>query len=334
MKWTLLPALLSALLAIHPAMPAYASDAPTTETTVEVPKPPLRTGEAFFLNIRVLHSPGQLGLLPEEIHLHPDVMERIANRAHARRSEGTQEVDTYRLELLAFRPGKLSLASIPIAVGSTVTQSQPVSITVESALDDAAKQAASTTSAEALDALTKMVLPPPTPVAIPELNRLLVGSLAAGLVGLLLVGLGVRWYRGRSKTSVLAEPPASKAIPPDVQALEALDELRKRYGRRDVTAKELYTELSLILRGYLAARYRFDALECTLDELVQFLSGQRTRELNLSQLQAVLGSADQVKYAKFKPTEPDIHTSLNAAYDILEKTRGSSENADGQKVLQ
>jgi len=162
------------------------------------------------------------------------------------------------------------------------------------------------------------------PVSVMEENRvpLYVGGalLAAGL-GALITFFVVRKLRARR-----GDRPGPPPRPAHEIALERLDRLGAYGFLEDADNRPFYFAVSEVIRDYLGARYGFDSLEMTTDELVAELQGHAGRDLAsfmLSEIQGWLSACDLVKFAKVSPTANEARGALESAIRIVTTTRSA-----------
>jgi hypothetical protein len=177
------------------------------------------------------------------------------------------------------------------------------------------------------------VNPPPRPqreewTALKK--ALLWGSL--GLVaGALLAYFG---YRQLTKPKPPEPPPPPR--PPWEVALEKLDAVRHA-GLLDARRHaEYFDRVSDAVRGYLGARFGFDGLESTSDEILTALkkqaggfvrvdapdgdSGAPAPGVPLDEIRRFLGDCDLVKFANLKPSPDQCASALTSGEHIVRGT--------------
>ena len=87
--------------------------------------------------------------------------------------------------------------------------------------------------------------------------------------------------------------------------------------------------MSEVIREYLGARFGFDSLELTTDELCAELQRTAGREVLLGEVQGWLSACDLVKFAKISPSAAEARGSLETAILIVTSTRPRTVVADG-----
>jgi hypothetical protein len=162
-----------------------------------------------------------------------------------------------------------------------------------------------------------------TPVAVLERNFLpiyIAGGIAAAALGALVTMLVVRRLRARQGTR-----PGPPPRPAHEVALERLDRLGSYGFLENADNRPFYFAVSEVIREYLGARYGFDSLELTTDELGAELRKRSGRELVLGEIQGWLSACDLVKFAKISPSAAEARGALESAIRIVATTRPAPE---------
>ena len=146
------------------------------------------------------------------------------------------------------------------------------------------------------------------------------GLLAALLLGGALYAL-VRFLvrRGRGKGLFGSEP----QLPPHVAAIKALEALNHRKLWQNNRHKQYYSELTDILRTYIAARWEVGAMEMTSDEIVAAMREVELPEKARRDLVAVLRDADLAKFAKAMPDAEQNESDYLKCYYFVEETKAA-----------
>ncbi len=137
-------------------------------------------------------------------------------------------------------------------------------------------------------------------------------GLAAGLVLAYLV------YKWRTRPRPVPPPPPPR--PPWEVALERLDEVRHAGLLEVARFQEYFDRVNDAVREYLGARYGFDGLESTTDEI---LTALRRASIDQVALPFVLGfceECDLVKFANVTPSLDSCQRVLDAAERIVRTT--------------
>src|SRR4029077_20112033 len=114
-------------------------------------------------------------------------------------------------------------------------------------------------------------------------------------------------------------------------ALEKLDRLGQYGFLEDADNRPFYFAVSEIIREYLGARFGFDSLELTTDELVAELGRTSDRDLGMfrGEIQGWLSACDLVKFAKISPSATEARGALETALRIVTSTRPRPAPAPG-----
>lgn len=163
----------------------------------------------------------------------------------------------------------------------------------------------------------------------------LIVLITLGVVALAVIGFFVYRYVKRH-----AAPSAEVAEPQDLRpaheiALERLDVIKAEKLWQQNRAKEYHTQLTDVVRDYIARRFGICAVEQTSAEILAgiqpALSGQK---MVYADLKTLLTTSDLVKFAKYKPLVSEDEKSLALAYQFVEATKEVAPDADTQTVAE
>ncbi len=158
---------------------------------------------------------------------------------------------------------------------------------------------------------------PPVTVMVQNLwPAYLAGALLAAGLGALLTFVLVRRLRARRGAR-----PGPPPRPAHEVALEKLDRLGAYGFLESADNRPFYFAVSEVIREYLGARYAFDSLELTTDELMSELRRRAGREMMLSEVEGWLAGCDLVKFAKISPSAAEARGALESAIQIVTATR-------------
>lgn len=252
-----------------------------------------------------------LGLVDEPVHLLDRDMEEGA-RAEGRR------VQTFSVRYLLLAPGEHELPSLAVRV-----------LTADGQLGFVTPKAPKVTVASVVGNEPSAEPKPPTdPVEVMEddprpLYALAV--LAAMAAGALLAFAGARWWKKRAARP--APPPPPRA--PWLVAEDKLDALRR--SRTELMdqgrAVEWADGLSDAIREYLGARYGFDGLESTTDEVLERLRDAPLGGITVTEIAALLQESDLVKFAKAPIDDQTAESLLDGSYRVVRATRPAQPDA-------
>ena len=147
------------------------------------------------------------------------------------------------------------------------------------------------------------------------------------LLAVLLAGVGVAGYylitylqsrkREEEGKVVMSEP----LRPADEVALEKLDAIKEKKIWQQGQVKEYYTQLTDVVREYIARRFEVSSVEQTSDETLRDIRPLLSERKDLyDQLRKMLTLADLVKFAKWSTTPDENELSLRNAYTFVKET--------------
>lgn len=145
------------------------------------------------------------------------------------------------------------------------------------------------------------------------------------LVGIVLVGGFIFVYFKWLRHGKIPLIPTRKPIPPYDLAVGQLNSLRDKKLWQNGAEKEYYTQLTDILRTYLAGRFGINAMEMTSHQIACALKdNEATAEYGLL-VNAVLTEADFVKFAKARPLADENQRAFDNALQFVELTKPVEE---------
>lgn len=149
----------------------------------------------------------------------------------------------------------------------------------------------------------------------------------------LLAGAGFVWYylrRKRRNLPVFSAP--RPAVPPLDQALADLKQLKEKQLWQQNRLKEYYTELTDILRIFLAGHTHIAAVEMTSDECLEALRQHYPdRQEAVRDLGRVFRTADLVKFAKGEPQASEHQECFRLIWQFIASHK--TEMADDRTAV-
>jgi hypothetical protein len=308
---------LALLLALDGGAAKPAGDAPITVSS-RTDKTEARVGDVVTLFVTAVGPVGTPVNLPKTLDLSPFSELDEQNRKLEERNLGDGKMRReFRLFVAAYEPGELTLPGLEVTyIGPSgevlSTRTQPIEVKIASLIANEPEPA------------LKDIAPP---VKVLQQDLLLVyvgGGLAAAALGA-VAGILVR-RRWRARVALRPEPPPR---PAHEIALERLDRLGAGGFAEDGDHRPFYFSLSEVIRDYLGARFGFDSLEMTTEELIEELRRRAPRELVLGEVSGWLTACDLVKFAKISPSATEARGALETAIRIVESTRPRPEPTVG-----
>ena len=149
----------------------------------------------------------------------------------------------------------------------------------------------------------------------------LFGVAAVVVGGLFLIKYIVRKRRQHEPLFSFRNKPE---IPPYQEALEALEDLRKKHLWQDNRVKEYYSELTDIVREYINKRYHIPATEMTSGDICQHLvaieAEDKLEQDLIDELQDLFSRSDLVKFAKQQPLPDEHERSMKQSVRFVSET--------------
>ena len=147
------------------------------------------------------------------------------------------------------------------------------------------------------------------------------------LLALLLAGVGVAGYylitylQNRKREEQGNEAITIPLRPAEEVALEKLDAIKEKKIWQQGQVKEYYTQLTDVVREYIARRFEVSSVEQTSDETLRDIRPLLSERKDLyDQLRKMLTLADLVKFAKWSTTPDENELSLRNAYTFVKET--------------
>lgn len=278
-------------------------------------------GDPIRVAITASYRHGVSVNLPVRLELGPfsELSRREESKTKGPEGHVPQVVQTFTLEVAAYQLGELTLPGIEVNVlgpgGELLTlHTSPVPIRISSVM------------ANEPDPKLKQAEPP---VQVFQrtwwLLYLLGGILAAAAIALITL-LVYRRVQARKR----AEKPPPPPIPAHVLAIERLDQLEVDELIARQAYKELYLQLSEIVREYIGRRWGFDALEMTTVEISGHLARREVHSQVCQRLREYFGECDLVKFAKVLPDDEDARGAVQGARSLVHDTAPRPVTAAGE----
>ena len=147
-----------------------------------------------------------------------------------------------------------------------------------------------------------------------------------GLIGfiLLLMAISVVSYylykRLKDNKPIIRKIKVEPKLPPHLQALKEIEEIKGQKNLQMSDPKAYYTELTDVLRVYMAERFGFNAMEMTSTEIIEHLK-EADDQQSISELKELFMTADLVKFAKHAPLMNENDMNLVNAIDFINQTK-------------
>lgn len=180
------------------------------------------------------------------------------------------------------------------------------------------------------------------PITLPMGEPYTLGEILPYIGIVLAVGILVYaifyFYERKKKNKPFFVKKEKPALPPHEEAINNLEELRRKKLWQNDRLKEYHSELTDIIRYYIERRFNFQALEMVSSEILDRLQGEaQVNKQALAKLQSTLELADLVKFAKSGATPIENDSSWNNCVDFVNETKAKpaieqKPNEEGKEV--
>lgn len=299
---------------------AQQSEAEVDFFVKERPEHPLTVGDQVTLRLEVTHPlQSQVGLPTFEPEWQPfDVITQTA--AYRRDNRDGTATTAKEVVVSLYRPGQYQTPAFNVAHqradGEVEELAAPIiELTVTSVLteDDTLRD---------LKPQARVPLPPLWPWLLLGMFLTLILTGSATGVGLLLYQ---RWKR-----RPLPETGPAVVIdtrPPELIAYTELDRIEALELPAQNRIKEHYSLVTDCLRIYIENRYRIPAPEQTSYELRNAFRAKDIPMPHVTAFMSLMSESDLVKFARYVPSDENLHSLLNRARRIVDMTTPRPEPA-------
>jgi len=288
-----------------PSPEAADPDAPSVGARISPSQ--VHVGDPITLTITAISRGGISVNLPNVLDLAPfSLLDRSESQADLGGGRIRRE---FVLHVAGYEPGAFKIPGVEVTylargggVRQVRTEPQPVKI-------------ASLIANEPEPALKENAEP------VTVMKRDLTLLYVAGALGAAALGAFVTWLVVRRLRSRVHLRPGPPPRPAHEIAMDRLDRLGTYGFLENADNRPFYFAVSEIIRDYLGARFGFDSLELTTDELMAELGRRASRDLVMGEIKGWLSACDLVKFAKVSPSATEARGTLELAIRIVESTR-------------
>jgi hypothetical protein len=297
-----------------------APDAPTVGVSLD--RTEAQVGDRLTLTVSAVAKAGILVTLPGKLELGKlEVLDRDDGERGGRDLGDGRRAHRFVLGVAAYELGELEVPPIELSYlnpGGEVrgVRTAPMTLTVKSLTAESAAPA-------------PQPLRPPRTALVPDQRvTAALKGLALFAAALALLALFVRLVRRARRTGAAEVQAIEERRPPDEVAMERLGALRRAGHYEADSYRPFYFAVAEVVRGYLGARYGFDALELTTTELLSELAAKAPHLCEEgSEVVRFLADTDLVKFAKTGSTDEAALGMLKAAQSIVLSTSKPLEQA-------
>lgn len=145
---------------------------------------------------------------------------------------------------------------------------------------------------------------------------------------IVLVVAGVYYALKYKKTGKFISLPQAPKPKPWTVALDRLERLKEKNLWENGLEKEYFTQLTDILRDYLAQRFGINAMEMTSRQIMATLADQTDVRDKRDYVRKILDIADFVKFAKVRPLPADNVAAYENAVNFVKETAVEEKQDD------
>ena len=150
----------------------------------------------------------------------------------------------------------------------------------------------------------------------------------AALLVIVIVGVLVFLYLWKRAKPVEVQSEMVSQRQPHAIAYEQLNRIEGMNWVAQGEMKVYHTEISQVIRQYIAARYHIPALELTTQELLDRLGSE---DVPIELVQRLITNCDLVKFARYSPAKLEAHERLEEARRIVDETKQLWIGQDGEQ---
>lgn len=153
-----------------------------------------------------------------------------------------------------------------------------------------------------------------------------IDSMVYSLILMLLFGAGCVFLIVRLKNNkpIIKIIKIEPKLPPHQEAMKHIEEIKANKNMQREDPKLYYTELTDVIRTYIAERFGFNAMEMTSTEIIEQLLQVKDKD-SLKDLKYLFETADLVKFAKHAPMMNENDMNLVNAVDFINETKIEEE---------
>lgn len=168
--------------------------------------------------------------------------------------------------------------------------------------------------------------PMEAPLTFAEMLPWILGFLALVLIAFVIGYI----YKRRKKAKPIMPVRQKPALPPHVEAMNGLEELKAKKLWQNGRVKAYYSELTHILRIYIERKFDVPAVESTSNEILRDIMTYDIDKVLYQKLQEVLSLSDMVKFAKMEPLPEDNERSYQQVVEFVENTKNYGQESAEQ----
>ncbi len=168
------------------------------------------------------------------------------------------------------------------------------------------------------------------PIYAPPFDWPLFWTIVLSVLGVVALGVGgyfvYRFVKNRPQQVADENAEPQDLRPAHVIAFERLDAIKGEKLWQKNRSKEYQTQLTDVLRDYIARRFEISAPEQTSAEILESIRPElKDKKAIFADLKQILTISDLVKFAKYQPLISEDEKSLALAYQFVDATKIEAE---------
>jgi hypothetical protein len=279
-------------------------EAPPVSVKASASASEVTVGETFFIDLKAMGPPGTTWRFPAGVS-EDEIELRTSDPGATGKGDAPEpEPGAHRYEAAVFALGEVKIPPIPVRYRlpdgkEGEIDTEPLIVEVGSLLPrDADEQKLADIRG-------------PRPVGIGA------AFWVALAVALVLLGTLLTWLLRRRRPERKPEAAAVPRMPPDAEALRALDALAASGLLEARAFREFYIRLTAVAKLYLERRLEAPVLEMTTSETLAFLRGHAHGGEVLPVFRDLAGAADQIKFARGEGLAEAAERHLSAVRGLV-----------------
>ena len=268
---------------------------------------PITIGDTIDVALTIIYKRNNTLVFPEDRELFLPFILRDYTTKRSKIKRGINKtLVIYRMAI--YNTGMFIFQPFSVKIGDMVYETQPLKVQILSILPK-----------DTDELKPKDIIPPYRPRVRPFFIVIVVSSI------ILIAGLSYFVYRllrkRLRKVSVTMRPVVEEGIDPYRYSIEELEKVKQQFVKNAMNAKQVYTEISGILRYFIGRLFSINAPQMTTREIKRVLKKKLLKFIPsqhfTSRCTALLGRSDLVKFAKEIPERDNVEQDINESIGIV-----------------
>jgi hypothetical protein len=276
---------------------------------------PLTIGDPIDVALTIISKKNSTLVFPEDgEHFSPFILKDYTTKKMKVGRSIHKTLVIYRLAI--YNTGMFIFQPLSIKIGDNVHETQPLKVQILSILP------------KDVDELKpKDIIPPYRPrvrpyfIVIVTLSILLMSG---------MVYFAYRFLKKRvRKTQMIKRPSVEKIIDPYQYSIEELEKVKQQFVKNAMSSKQVYTEISGILRYFIGRIFSINAPQMTTGEIRRALTKKLLNFLPSHRFTALLGRSDLVKFARENLERENVEQDIEESIGIIRGVNTGVKEKEG-----